>query len=286
LILLINHSTGYLVSSTQRIKDRAAFILDTVDRQGSASYEALAELLQVSTMTVRRDCEELSRLGRIIKTMGGIQQAHAPAYLYEDPVRARMTANHEQKRQIAEKALELITEGQTIFIDGGTTNLALAKLIADQRRDLTILTNSALICLELSKGQNTIIGVGGEYDPVTLSFVGLHAEEMAKSFFVDSAFFTTKGFLPTEGTYESAVATFRIKRIIAERAAESILLVDHTKFGHRALSKVFDISEIQQVVTDQGVLKQDLTSLERAGVRINIAGQAEVKPPQDAAHAN
>jgi DeoR/GlpR family transcriptional regulator of sugar metabolism len=274
------------VSSPRRIKDRAAFILDLVDRQGSASYDALAELLQVSTMTVRRNCEDLFRLGKIIKTMGGIQQAHAPAYLYEDPVRARMATNREQKRQIAEKALELIPEGQTIFIDGGTTNLALAKLIADRRIGLTILTNSALICLELSKGQNSIIGIGGEYDPMTLSFVGAHAEEMAKSFFVERAFFTTKGFLPADGTYESSVATFRIKRIIAERAVETILLVDHTKFGHSALSKVLDISEIQQVVTDEGALKLDLTSLERAGIRINIADQARIERPQDAAHAD
>jgi DeoR/GlpR family transcriptional regulator of sugar metabolism len=257
-----------------------------VDRQGSASYEALAELLQVSTMTVRRNCEELIRLGKIIKTMGGIQQAHAPAYLYEDPVRTRMATNREQKRAIAEKALELIPDGLTIFIDGGTTNLALAKLIADRRRGLTILTNSALICLELGRGQNTIIGIGGEYDPVTLSFVGAQAEDMAKSFFVDRAFFTTKGFLPADGTYESAVATFRIKQIIAERSVESILLVDHTKFGHRALSKVLDISEIQQVVTDEGAVELDLTPLRRTGVRINIAGQAKVEVPQDAAHAN
>jgi DeoR/GlpR family transcriptional regulator of sugar metabolism len=274
------------VPSPRRIKDRAAFILEVVERQGSASYEALAELLQVSTMTIRRTCEDLFRLGKIIKTMGGIQQAHAPSYLYEDPVRARVATNREQKQRIAEKALGLILEGQTIFIDGGTTNLALAKLIADRRRGLTILTNSTLICLELSKGQNTIIGIGGEYDPVTLSFVGAHAEEMAKSFFVDRAFFTTKGFLPADGTYESAVATFRIKQIIAKRAIESILLVDYTKFGYRALSKVLDISEIQQVVTDEGALKLDLTSLERAGIRINIAGQAEVERPQDAAHAN
>jgi DeoR family transcriptional regulator, fructose operon transcriptional repressor len=274
------------VSSPGRIKDRAAFILDVVDRQGSASFEALAELLQVSTMTVRRNCEELIRVGKIIKTMGGIQQAHAPAYLYEDPVRTRMATNREQKRAIAEKALELIPDGLTIFIDGGTTNLALAKLIADRRRGLTILTNSALICLELGRGQNTIIGIGGEYDPVTLSFVGAQAEDMAKSFFVDRAFFTTKGFLPADGTYESAVATFRIKQIIAERSVESILLVDHTKFGHRALSKVLDISEIQQVVTDEGAVELDLTPLRRTGVRINIAGQAKVEVPQDAAHAN
>jgi len=274
------------VPPPRRIKDRAAFILDLIDRQGTASYEELADLLQVSTMTVRRDCEELAQLGKIIKTIGGIQQAHAPAYLYENTVRERIATNRAEKRAIAAKALDLIPNNQTIFIDGGTTNLALAKLIADSRTGLTILTNSALTCLELSKGQNTIIGIGGEYDPLALSFVGPQAEEMAKSFFVDQAFLTTKGFLPADGTYESAVATFRIKQNVAERAVETVLLVDHTKFGRRALSKVLDISQIRQVVTDEGTAESDLTSLRRAGIRVNVATLAKVESPQHAAQAN
>jgi DeoR/GlpR family transcriptional regulator of sugar metabolism len=274
------------VSSTRRIKDRAAFILDLVDRQGSASYEALSELLQVSTMTVRRDCEEHIRAGKIIKTIGGIQQAHAPAYLYENPVRARIAANREQKRAIAAKAVDLISNNQTIFIDGGTTNLALAKMIADRRTGLTIVTNSALTCLELSKGQNTIIGIGGEYDPGTVSFVGPQAEEMAKSFFVDQAFLTTRAILPADGTYESAVANFRIKQIVAERAVETVLLVDHTKFGRRALSKVLDISQIQQIVTDEGTSTSDLTLLRRAGVNVQVASRAKVELSQHASHSN
>ena len=274
------------MSSPRRIKDRAAFILDLIDQQGTASYEALADMLQVSTMTVRRDCEELAQLGKIIKTIGGIQQAHAPAYLYENTVRERIATNPAEKRAIAAKALDLIPNNQTIFIDGGTTNLALARLIADSRTGLTILTNSALTCLELSKGQNTIIGIGGEYDPLALSFVGPQAEEMAKSFFVDQAFLTTKGFLPADGTYESAVATFRIKQNVAERAVETVLLVDHTKFGHRALTKVLDISQIQQVITDEGTAESDLESLRRAGIRVNVATLAKVESPQHAAQAN
>jgi DeoR/GlpR family transcriptional regulator of sugar metabolism len=274
------------VSHLPRIRDRAAFILDIVDRQGTASYQALAESLRVSTMTVRRDCEELVRLGKVLKTIGGIQQAHAPAYLYENAVAERIASNRTEKRAIAAKALDLIPKNQTIFIDGGTTNLLLARMIADRCAGLTILTNSALTCLELSKGQNTIIGIGGEYDPMTLSFVGSQAEEMVKSIFVDQAFLTTKGFLPADGTYESAVATFRIKQIIAERAVETILLVDHTKFGHRALSKVLDISQIQHVVTDEVTSKSDLKSLGRAGVNVKVATLAKAESNLYAAPAD
>jgi DeoR/GlpR family transcriptional regulator of sugar metabolism len=248
-------------------KDRAKFISDFLERQGTASYDDLAEKLHVSTMTVRRDCEELVRTGAVIKTVGGIQQAHAPAYLYENSVRERMLANRDEKNAIAARALELVANNQAIFIDGGTTNLALAKLIGKERTGLTIVTNSALACLEMSNGQNTIIGIGGEYDPATLSFVGPQAEDFARSVFVDLAFFSTKGFLPTDGTYESSVATFRIKQILAQQAVETVLLVDHTKFGRRALSKVLDISQIDQVVTDDKTSDADVALLEGANVR-------------------
>jgi DeoR/GlpR family transcriptional regulator of sugar metabolism len=237
-------------------------------------------------MTARRDCEELVRLGKVLKTIGGIQRAQAPAYLYENTVRERIASNRVEKQAIAAKAVNLIQKNQTIFIDGGSTNLLLARLIADRCNGLTILTNSALTCLELSKGQNMIVGIGGEYDPITLSFVGSQSEEMAKSFFVEQAFLTTKGFLPTDGTYESAMATFRIKQIIAERAVETILLVDHTKFGRRALSKVLDISQIQHVITDEVTPKADLRSLGRRGINVSVAAVAKTDFLQDGIQAN
>ena len=256
------------MSSPKRIKDRSALILQIVERQGTASYDALAEQLHVSTMTVRRDSDELAKAGKIIKTIGGVQRAHAQPSLYENAVRERIATNQDEKRAIAEEALSLIKNNQTIFLDGGTTNLFLARLIADQRTGLTIVTNSALTCLESSKGQNTILGIGGEYDPLTLSFVGSHAEESVKTFFVDQAFFTTKAFIPTDGTYESAIGTFRIKQLVAERAVETVLLVDHTKFGRRALSKVLDISQIHHVVTGENAT--DLVVLSRFGIKVHV----------------
>jgi DeoR family transcriptional regulator, aga operon transcriptional repressor len=260
-----------------RLSDRASFILDYLDRQGTASYEDLAQVLQVSSMTIRRDCEELARAGKLIKTVGGIQQAHAPAYLYESTVRERICTNRAEKRAIAVEALKLIAANHTIFIDGGTTNLVLARLIGNEYSGLTIVTNSALACLEMSQGDHTIIGIGGEYDSTTLSFVGPQAEDFAKSLFVDLAFFSTKAFLPADGTYESSVATLRIKQILARQAVETALLVDHTKFGRRSLSKVLDISQIGHVVTDDRTPIDDICLLKRANVRVHQAIVSEAR---------
>ncbi len=251
--------------------DRKSTILDILEDKGTASYEELAELLSVSSMTVRRDCEELSKRREVLKTVGGVQSATAPASLYETAVLERISANRIEKRMIAAKALELITTQKAIFIDGGTTTLELAKLIAKERNGLTIVTNSALTCLEMRQSQNTVIGIGGEYDAANFSFVGAQAEDFAKSFFVDIAFISTKSFQTSEGIYESSMGTFRIKQIMAQQAVEVVLLVDHTKFGQRALTKVLEVSQIHHVVTDPKTDEGEIGILTGLGCNVHIA---------------
>ncbi len=260
-------------------EDRRRQILDLLDRQGACSYAELAELLSVSNMTVRRDVEKLVQEGLAIKTLGGIQRAAAPASFYESALQSRLTVQREEKRAIGLAALEGITSGQTIFLDGSTTCLELAKLLAIKRRGVTVVTNSALVCVEVGRTEdNRVIGIGGQYDPGSFCFVGPTSEEEARRFFVDVAFFSTKGFLPAEGTYESSVATFRIKQIVAEQCAAVTLLVDHTKFGKRALCKVLDISKIHAVITDGQAPEADVATLRGLGKTVQIAATKGVNP--------
>ena len=95
-------------------------------------------------------------------------------------------------------------------------------------------------------------------------------EEAARRFFVDVAFFSTKGFLPDEGTFESSIAAIRVKQIMAEQAGRVVLMVDHSKFGQRALCKALDIAEIDEVITDAGTPAADLAVLERRGVAVRV----------------
>jgi DeoR/GlpR family transcriptional regulator of sugar metabolism len=255
--------------------DRRQFILDRLEQAGACSYEELASASRVSTMTVRRDLEEMVKQGRVIKTVGGAQRAHAPSYLYETALHSRLGVQREAKRAIARKALELIVGRPTLFLDGSTTCLELARLLAAERRGLTVVTNSVLVCMELGKsGENTIAGIGGHYDSSSLCFVGPQAEDWAKTLFVDLAFVSTKGFIPAKGTFESSLPNFRIKQIIARQCVELVLLVDHSKFGQRALSKVLDPDQIHTVVTDDKVRRADLVALEKAGCKVWVAGAA------------
>ncbi len=244
--------------------DRRQFVLERLEASGTGTYEEFAAALKVSTMTVRRDLEELIHQGAVIKTVGGVQKASAPSYLHETALHSRLAVRRQEKRAIARLALELLGPAQTIFLDGSTTCLELARALAKERSGLTIVTNSALACLELGENNgNTIVGIGGHYDANSLSYVGPQAEDWAKTLFVDLAFVGTKGLVPAKGTFESSLPTFRIKQIIAKQCGQLVLLADHSKFGQRALSKVLDIDQIHTVVTDDRTSRADLAQLEK-----------------------
>ena len=223
--------------------ERQNAIVEHLDAVGACLYQDLARRLAVSEMTIRRDVDKLVRQGGVIKTLGGVQTAHAPKHLFESPVEQRLSVHRAEKEQIARAALREIQPHQTIFLDGSTTCLVLARQLAKTLRGLTVVTHSALLCMELGRIQeNThpVFALGGQFDPATACLVGPTAEEAARRFFVDVAFFSTKGFLPDEGTFESSIAAIRIKQIVAEQAARVVLLVDHSKFGQRALCQALE----------------------------------------------
>jgi DeoR/GlpR family transcriptional regulator of sugar metabolism len=148
----------------------------------------------------------------------------------------------------------------------------LAKVIARRMSGLTIITNSALTTLEIGRTRNNnVIGVGGEFDPNSCCYVGSSAENVAERYYVDLAFISTMGYLPSEGTFESTVANFRVKQILTRRSKRAVLLVDHSKFGQRALARVLDADEIDCVITDEATTKDYLSQMTDTGAEYLVA---------------
>src|SRR5438034_5796092 len=122
------------------MEDRRQIIVEQLEQEGTCSYEELAKHLRVSSMTIRRDVDELTRRGALIRTVGGVQKAHAPSYLYETALHSRISLQRREKQAIALRALDLVSSDLTLFLDGSTTCLELAKLLARERQRLTIVT--------------------------------------------------------------------------------------------------------------------------------------------------
>ena len=253
--------------------EREELMLDRLDETRAVSYKELAGLFGVSSMTFRRDVDSLARRGMVIKTLGGVQKTGADTdNLHETALMSRLAMQRREKRAIARKALDLLEPGQTVFMDGGTTCMELARLAAREKKGLTVVTNSVMICREFGRNaDNMVVGLGGQYDPASLSFIGPSCEKEAAEFFPDLAVFSTKGFMPAEGTYESFVPTLHIKQIVARHSKRVLLLADSTKFGRRALRKVLDISQVHDVVTDVGAPASAVAALRRKGMRVWVA---------------
>lgn len=252
--------------------NRHEAILDYLDIHGAATYQELQKHLHVSSMTVRRSIQSLSKSGAVIKALGGAQRLPGSYHLEESPILSRLSVGIRLKQSIAIKACELLQHGQTLFIDGGTTCIQFARKLAKEHEGLTIITNSALISLELgSHSKHAVICMGGEYHANTGCFVGAMTDDACRSFFVDISFLSTKGFIPSEGTFESAVANLRVKQLMAKQSARTVLLADHTKFGQRSLRKVLDVDQIHAVVCDKDTPAGDVSFLRSRGIDVELA---------------
>ncbi len=268
------------MDSVQRrfdMKLRQQAILDFLDVHESASYETLSELLNTSAMTARRDVEAMARRGLVLRTLGGTHRKEMPkSNLYESDIQARLREQGEEKRAIALAVPALIADAQSVFLDAGTTTIETARILAQRVEGKNLITNSLLVCGELAaSGKNRVTVLGGDLSAESAAFTGLMTEENAQSYYYDAALLSTKGLILDEGTFESSLENFRVKQVVAPRAKQVILLVDHTKFGLRALRRVLDITAFHCVVTDQKTSPSDIQSLTDRGIRVVVADGSE-----------
>ncbi len=216
--------------------------------------------------------EDMSRIVDPTKGMGSVPNITASSSLYETSLFPRLSLRTKEKHAIAEQAASLVEFGKTLFLDGSTTCIELAKVLAQQKKGLTIVTNSTLVCLELGHSSgNRVMGIGGDFDPSSASFVGSASEEAVEKYYMDYAFMSTKGFMPAEGTYESYMGTLRIKQIVAAHCGRINLLIDNSKFGQRSLCKVLDVSQIHTIVTDAQAPQEALALLQQRGIVVHVA---------------
>lgn len=235
-----------------KMRQRQQKILQHVQKIGLASLAELADMFAVSVYTIRRDVDYLAQARLLAKVKGGAQRIETPSHFREARLPNRMKMNVVEKEKIAAKAVEFIHPGDTLFLDGSSTITTLARAMAENCHNVTVVTNSILVALELSDAVDIrLIGLGGIFDRETFSYVGFDADAPPESFYVDKAFFSCAGFVPDVGTFENAAFNRSTKRAVAQHAEKVFLLLDHSKFGQKALARVLDTSQIHTIVTDR-----------------------------------
>ena len=229
--------------------ERRNAILAKLATDGKVIVADLSVEFNVTEETIRRDLEKLDKEGLAKKTYGGaiVLETHGADLPFN--VRKRVNAN--LKENIAQKIAELISDGDSIILDSSTTAISVTKYIKN-RENLTLITNSVEILLELSdKSGWKILSTGGKLKNGSLALVGASAEQMIRDYHVHIAVCSSKGIDMNMGISDSNEEDASMKKAIFSSADRKILAIDSTKFNRRSFVKVFSVSDVDTVVTDE-----------------------------------
>jgi DeoR/GlpR family transcriptional regulator of sugar metabolism len=222
-------------------------IADLVLHAGSLTAADLAERFDVSLMTIHRDLDELERQGIVRKHRGGVTAQ--PSGVFESNVAFRMKSMGPAKDAIAERAAELVEPGMAVMLDDSTTALALARRLIGIT-PLTVITNFLEAINLLARERDIrLMALGGDYDPLHDSFLGVSCVDAIGALNVDLCFVSTSavsgGF-----AYHQEQRIVSVKRAMLESAVRGVLLIDHSKLNRVALHRVVPLSAFDLVIVD------------------------------------
>ncbi|MEW2353826.1 DeoR/GlpR family DNA-binding transcription regulator [Spirillospora sp. NPDC029432] len=243
-------------------------IADLVLTAGSVTAADLAERFGVSLMTIHRDLDELERQGIVRKHRGGVTAQ--PSGVFESNVAYRMKSMRAAKDAIAARAVDLVEPGMAVMLDDSTTTLALARRLAGIT-PLTVITNfREAINLLASERDIRLMALGGDYDPLHDSFLGVACVDAITALHVDLCFVSTSavsgGF-----AYHQEQHIVSVKRAMLGAAARNVLLLDHSKLNRVALHRVAPLSVFDRVIVDDGAGAEALRDLDEQKVTYEMA---------------
>ena len=244
---------------------RQSTIVNLVNSTNKISVTTLANKLNVSEVTIRKDLNLLSNYGIIIREHGYALKKNSV------DIRNRLSVNYDIKTKIAKKAAKLIDFNETIIIGSGSTCALLAEEIARTKPGVTIITHSIYIVEHASKlGNNKIILLGGEYQNDSQVMVGPLVRLNAKQYFVDKIFLGTDGFVKNIGFMGSdSLRTEAIKNM-PESARNIIMLTDSSKFNKMGILVQFTQNSISRLITDSQISKEYSDFFTSKGIHLDI----------------
>jgi DeoR family myo-inositol catabolism operon transcriptional repressor len=234
----------------------------------SVTMEELQSHFDTSMNTVRRDVALLIKKGIAEKVYGGVCARKAEQLT---PFDIRTIKHQEAKMQIGRKAAELVEDGDTIFLDSGTTTLHVVQNLS-QKQNITIITHSLQATMAALPFPNlTIISLPGQLHRKTSSFTGVETVRFLKAYNIKTAFMAATGLSLTGGITNSSPLEYDLKITAMERSAKSYLLLDSHKFGETALMTYAQLSGFDGVITDAKPSEDYEKAFDEAGTKLILA---------------
>ncbi|NUR07768.1 MAG: DeoR/GlpR transcriptional regulator [Nocardioidaceae bacterium] len=253
-----------------RQQDRLGLILERLSSRSSVEVADLADELGVSQASVRRDLQLLESQQLLTRTHGG---AVASGVLYELPMRYRGGQHHEAKRAIAKCAVSLLgPEVTSVGLNGGSTTTEVARALASHT-GLRVVTNALNIAAELAvRSHIELVVCGGSARSESYELVGPLAELTLRNINLDVAVIGVDGVSVAAGLTTHHEVEAQTNRFLLGTAERVVVVADASKIGRRGFARISEIHAVHDLVTDAAAADRDVTALERAGVRVHVAG--------------
>ncbi|HJB21204.1 MAG TPA: DeoR/GlpR family DNA-binding transcription regulator [Candidatus Fournierella merdavium] len=240
--------------------ERSLYILRAIHERGVINLKEVAVELGTSEATIRRDLEKLERAGKLTRVQGGATSnggGEETADMGELAMRSKMQINHAEKLAVAAEAAKNVQDGDTVFLDCGTSIAPLGAILL--RRKVRIVTYSTLLLSQVKMPKAELVMLGGVYDPHHSIFTGTMAEQMLRSFRFEHAFIGCYGVSLAEGKcYDLDMASTNIKLIGAENAMHRYLLLDDSKLEKRGFYGFADLTAFDHVYCTRPAVPAEL----------------------------
>jgi DeoR/GlpR family transcriptional regulator of sugar metabolism len=245
------------MTHNQTINQRQQQILDRMALDGEVKIAELKEMFDVTEMTLRRDLEKLEFMGLLRRTFGGAILVGKDIALQD-----RTGFMMDEKMRIGLQAAQLVKSGDSIFLDGGSTTLQVARYLKPEM-NITVVTNALNIAAELQGKEISTIVVGGMLLDKTSTLVGPIAAGSIAQMAFDRVFIGTTGVSFKHGFSNSNMHEAEIKRLVIKQASEVNIVMDHMKYGIRDLFSFASLNAVDRIISDRcpdqeldGILKE------------------------------
>jgi DeoR/GlpR family transcriptional regulator of sugar metabolism len=230
--------------------ERRNQILEKLQNEKRVIVSELSAQYGVSEETIRRDLEKLEKDGYVTKSYGGaVFNDNANIDL---PFNIRKNTNIVGKQKLASILTDLVNEGDSLILDSSSTAVFIAKALKEKKRNLTIITNSIEIIIELFDVQEwRVISTGGLAQEGSFALVGPQTDQMLSSYYVGKAIISCKGLDMQNGITDSNELHAKNKQTMLSRADAKILAIDNSKFDKSAFTKICDFQELSMVITNE-----------------------------------
>ncbi len=254
-------------------EQRRDFIYRYVHEQNVASFKELAEMMDVSHMTVRRDIQILEAEGKVVAINGGVKLNNL--LKLELAYNEKASLHHELKQRIGELAAQLIEPGQTLYLDAGTTLFEVARAVAASSCfNLTVITNDFTISGYLMDMPHiTLYHTGGLVDRRNRSSLGNSAAQFFNAVNIDVAFLSSSSWEVQRGMSTPSEGKAMVKAAVLRASRRSVLVSDSSKYGKYGMFHICDLKDLSDIISDDGLPEDARTVITTQGIKLHLANE-------------